>query len=289
MTLSTLGAARKIAPTIGAEEAPTERALVIPQGASIPDPRMWKPELLHRLRTPVNKLKINWKNKLAKNLKFFGVVVPGGLYDIVGRKFYNLPNATIRTYPTLGLVAEYNGTTQDILTIPDIIIDNGDARSMTVAGCFYRVGNGVTNLAPVAFFSKDYAATYHLGFRYGFDHYHVACIGRGSSNATYNTQQSGPSVFGVPIVCSGTFLNSYNINEAQTLGYANRVLSDPDVEALYGGSFTNINRLGMSGYPLGPSERGECGIRFMALWDDKWDAVQHITFQNDPYQFLVPA
>ena len=86
----------------------------------MPDARMYAPELLIPNRKPVGQVEMDESNPFTKDMLFYGIVVPGGLYDVVSENFYSLPNAVITTRNG-ELVADYNGGTWDSITLANKI------------------------------------------------------------------------------------------------------------------------------------------------------------------------
>ena len=79
-------------------------------------PKRFHPDFAYPGVKPRSEVKLDRENKYGARMLFYGIVVEGGLYDVVGGDFYKLPNATFEEQHG-DLVARYSGTFSDTLTL----------------------------------------------------------------------------------------------------------------------------------------------------------------------------
>lgn len=251
-------------------------------GFHIPS-RAFNPRLFEPGIKPVGELEINPRSSISKNLKFFGLVVEGGMFDVVKQRLYPLPNAVIRSHHNMGLVAEYNVTT-DVVPIEPVYIRSAN-RKVTYATISTRVSDAGDFEAQINHFHRNGGADWYFGHYYYWattyprtnwrgDHNSIVTVG-GDTSLGYNDRAINS-------------ITAHNIRGGtlarQSDAYTNNVYSIDDA-TLYGSQFDFYDELLFNRNTTGTAV-GHTATSMMALWDAEWSAAQHRSWQNDPYQVV---
>ncbi len=266
-------------------------------GLWLPDRRLESPILFEPQRKPTGRMTLDPNNRIANRTMFCGLVVPGGLYDIVSGITHALPNATIsRRHNQVGsgneLVATYDGVTSDILTIPKLEITGFD--TPTGRGDFgygHISSQDVLQAQTTRAFEYTNAgrATDEATVTYSWGHTVMGYAAKATQNGTFCVDPSPDEqdIWGKLQVGSAAIFNPYNdaaglqmYSDYYRGGYAS------DDGFLYSDYYTYFDTLELGGGVHG-TLFGKVSISMLIFWQNM-SFADHKSWQADPYQILVP-